>query len=239
MEQKTVFTRKYVTQEVSKTLLPILKSNGFATGESNTNWRHISCRVDVVGIEIIPAAKARQWGGKGVALGISAGVFFDYIPSLFSPNVERDESRLLPSFAECHIRLTPFTRRPKRNVPNNIWQIESEDSIKNTCEEISSIVEDVVLPWFKRWDSIDKLLEFLDSEEEKDEKWGRTWGFGRKGSPVRDAILGFVALKAGRGSIAKHHLSQALSKGNLAALAGRPSILEDIRAAFARADIET
>ncbi len=59
--------------------------------------------------------------------------------------------------------------------------------------------------WFLRWQELDSVLGFLLSEDADD----TTWGHGAASSPVREYLIGYLALEAGRGRVARQHLTKA------------------------------
>lgn len=242
-----IFRNHKATQAISKkkaklfitrTLWSILKKKGFKTFTKTTAWRHKKCRVDVVTAQFFPISKTQKWAIEKSSFGIYAGSYFDFIPSIYSPFINRSNaSNPLPRDTECPIRFSLYRQsRLSSKTPRNLWFIDdTEESLREAHEDIVSAINQELLPWFDRWDSLESVLALLETEEEKENNYGKTWGFGGLKSPVRHCLAGFVALELGDYTTALNHLNIALTKGSLADISGNANIINEIESAIEKA----
>jgi len=224
---------------VRRAVQPLLEECGFAFGTTKTAWRYSEKRIDVFSIETFPAAKLLKWNLPPRSFALAAGCFFPFTPCFFSPSVKSDnQGRLMPAYTECHIRFTPYKLlHQSSSAHRNIWSLDGTEGERDgVLADVVQTVSTAIVPWFERCHPLDQVLKFLEVSDETENAYGKTWGFGRIGSPLRHALTGFVALECGDFYTARHHLSMALAKGTLAHLSGRADFDDILRAALSRAE---
>ena len=92
----------------------------------------------------------------------------------------------------------------------SIWAIKKDG--RNLAWCISDVAQQIpsALAWFERLGDRQEVLRILSQD---DEEMSRLWGFGRKPSPNRSYLTGYVALAVGDEQLAEKELENAVASG--------------------------
>ena len=121
--------------------------------------------------------------------------------------------KLVPQEYECQFRgrLTRSFEQPELKQ-KSIWYIDpGEKYLGWAFTDVENLVVTIAIPWFDRFANPEYPIQVLLNE---DEDMNKLWGFGRNPCPSRHYMTGYLALNAGRLSLANFHLSQALSSSS-------------------------
>lgn len=228
-----------VERALSDSLTPLLQDRGFDTFERRTAWKHHAKRIDVLQIEFFNPGMQRKWGTTPYSFSLAAGCFFPFIPALSVPHVPKGErGLLLPDVPTCHVRTTPHKGIAQKEceIPN-VWYVDPQGKYLTVAvRDARSVVAERILRWFDKFSDPPALLNLLLSKDERVSDPGSCWGFGKKESPVRNALTGFAALEVGQWTLAAQSLAAVLTKGGLSNLAGTNTIDRDLRRGIADAN---
>jgi hypothetical protein len=78
--------------------------------------------------------------------------------------------------------------------------------------------------WFERFGTLAAIVELLCDADEELEGEDPCYGFGRKGSPVRNLYLGFAAALSGDRELACKALAASMSSGGFRKLSGSDEV---------------
>jgi hypothetical protein len=227
---------KTVEKALEDALWPLLKAHGFDAFKGRTAWRHQEKKIDVVEIQFFSKSQARKLGITPYSFALPVGCFFSFIPSYGTARLADQNGVLLPEEVWCHLRKAPSkTLKQSECKMTGVWYIDPFGKyLERAVTDVKHIIEVDILPWLDRFDRLEEVLRTL-LEDEEDQRI-RGWGFGRKDSPLRFYLIGFVALKLQQWQLALDALQQALGTGSRPALAGNNEVNEHIRRAIARAE---
>jgi hypothetical protein len=125
---------------------------------------------------------------------VNLGEWLSYVPP-HAGEVKQVDGRLLPEEYKCHFksRLRNQLAQPPMEQ-DDIWFIADDGS--NVTEAVVDAAASLRerLTWFERFRNPEEVLDFLLRAEEET---GETWGFGAKGSPVRNYMIGYVSVHLG------------------------------------------
>ena len=196
---------KAVNREIRKFVWPALKAAGFEVFTSRVAWRYTSDRIDVVEFRSFNKYNADILGVTTFSFAVSLGSFLLYVPPQWPPKIK--DGKQLPSEPECHFRGALQCSIQSRIKDKAIWPIEPDGRNVSWC--IQDVLNQLpgALAWFSRLDRKEEVLRVL---LEEDEEMPHLWGFGRKPSPIRSYLSGYVALSLGKEVLAVEKLSEAV-----------------------------
>jgi hypothetical protein len=196
---------KVVNREIRKFVWPALKMAGFEVFTSRVAWRYTSDRIDVVEFRSFNKYNADILGVTTFSFAVSLGSFLLYVPPQWPPKVK--DGQQLPSEPECHFRGALQCSIQSRIKDKTIWPIESDGRNASWCiQDVLNQLPDA-LTWFSRFERKEEVLGIL---LEEGEEMPHLWGFGRKPSPIRSYLSGYVALSLGKEVLAVEKLSEAV-----------------------------
>jgi hypothetical protein len=200
---------KTVNKEIRSVVWAALKDQGFTKRTSRTAWRHWHDSVDVINFQSFNAYNAGVLGCTTYSFAVNLGVWLRYIPSHV---VKERNGQLAPEEYECHLR----RRLKKRLVQHgfdhhDIWLVTEDGSnVGDVVADAAAVIRDEGVVWFDRFRDPEEVLQTLTAE---DEAVDETWGFGRKGSPVRNYMTGYAAVHVGRYDVAVEAFEALLESG--------------------------
>ena len=193
---------KAVTKEIRARIWPLLKEQGFTRFSSRTAWRDSEGQVDVVNFQSFNRYNADVMGVTPFSFSVNLGCYLTYVPPTWPPKTK--EGQLMPQESECNFRgrLSPTVSQPG-SKQSGVWSVDDEG--RN-------------LPW-----SIQDVVGQLRSEVlrvllEDGEDMELLWGFGRRPSPIRSYMTGYVALSMGMQDLAREKLDEAVASKCFTAL---------------------
>lgn len=205
---------KAVNKEIRSRIWPLLKEQGFTRFSTRTAWRDSNGKVDVVNFQSFNRYTADVIGVTPFSFAVNLGCFLTYVPPQWPPRTK--EGKLVPLESECNFRvgLTPTISQPG-NKQGEIWSVDDEG--KNLLWCIQDVVGQLpgVLSWFERLSDRREVLRVL---MEDDEDMNSLWGFGRRPSPIRSYMAGYVALSMGMQEIARQKLEETVASKRFTAL---------------------
>lgn len=213
----TLIPRMEVRRAITNTIGPMLRGQGFESFVGGRSLRYSEQWTDVVEVQFI-----RATGLPGNSPSIHIGRYFNFVPedALSGPTPQKD-GRESPTIERCHLRKTVFkVTRQKETASPNVWFIGSRADYLDACvAELKVATEQEVIPWFRKLDEWDVLLDlFLSGQPDIEGKLADhvmrgTWNFGNYFS--RHVVAGFIALEAGRWAIAASLLNTVLRDGGV------------------------
>ena len=150
-------------------------------------------------------------------------MFLKDAPNPFGGKISRAaDGSLEPDGTVCAIRSQLLrSMRQSSNVPKNVWSVPDDLSgIDLIADNALLAFNGSGLSWFEQFSSLGKVVALLMSANETMEGNASCFGFGRKGSPVRNLYLGFAAAATGDRRTALEALEAAMTKGGFATLSG-------------------
>lgn len=197
---------KTVSKEIRGRIWPLLKAQGFSRFTTRTAWRDADGKVDVVNFQSFNAHNADVLGVTPFSFAVNLGSFLTYVPPQWPPKVKGGQ--LVPDEAECHFR--GHLARTITQVGNQhagVWSVDAQG--RNLLWCIQDVAEQ--LPETFRWfDRLNDRAEVLRVLQEQDEDMQALWGFGRRPSPIRSYLTGYVALSMGLQDLAREKLQEAV-----------------------------
>jgi hypothetical protein len=198
---------KAVSKEIRARVWPLLKSQGFARFSTRTAWRDNDGKIDVVNFQSFNTYNADVLGVTPFSFAVNLGCFLTYVPPRWPPKTK--DGRLVPDEAECHFRRSlSRTIMQAGNKQDGVWSVD--DRGKNLLWCIQDVVEQLpdVFDWFRKLGDRREVLRVL---LEDDEDMKVLWGAGRRPSPNRSYMTGYVALSMGMHDLAREKLQEAVS----------------------------
>lgn len=210
-----------VNAEIKRFIWPVLYAAGFDQFSARTAWRHHRNRIDVLNFQSFNSYDARVIGCTTYSFAVNLGCFFKSISPDYEPHrIKVKAGQLLPREAECH-----FRRRLSRTFKQaelkgrDIWYIDPRGRyLERAIRDVRSLVSRKALPWFDNFAARDYALGVLLNAEQS---MSELWGFGGKGSPARHYFTGYLALEAGRWTLARRHLNLAIASNSFTAVERR------------------
>lgn len=194
----------------SEVWLP-LKEKGFWKFTSRSAWRHSAHQIDVVNFQSFNSYLADGIGSTTYSFALNLGCFITVIPS--KSGTERfkvEKGHPLPPEYGCHFRkkLTKKIQQPEL-ARDDVWYMDPEGGyLRLGIQDARRAVLEEGLSWFEWFTSLDRVYALLRGDEHY---VNGTWGFGVKGSPVRNYLTGYVALALEDYNTAAEALEAALS----------------------------
>lgn len=224
--------RKKLVENIWLQLINELSTVGFIKTSGPYAYRDRGSVIDVLKIDFFEGKLYKQWGISNKSFGVSGGIFLKFSPNPFGGDIkEGTDLHLEPDLTVCAIR--SFFVRESQNlqgIPQYVWPVSDDGLHVNLIiEELGRTIKSDVKKWFDQFSSIEQIVEFFDQEEEQMAGDAPCFGFGRKGSPVRNLYLGFSAAACGKNDIARKALSDSLSKGGFFQLSGSHHVDEEIK----------
>lgn len=143
------------------------------------------------------------------SFAVNLGTYLLYVPPQWPPKKIKNGVPY-PAEYECHFRgrLKPLTTQSHKN--EGVWGIDEKGcnlawSIKDVENQIPT-----ALDWFKR---LENRAEVLRISQEEDEDACKLWGFGRRPSPIRSYLTGYVAMALGKDQLAEKEFESAVASG--------------------------
>lgn len=143
------------------------------------------------------------------------------IPDQF-PNIpiKEKDGVLLPDENRCIFRKHLIKSLTQEEIKErHIWYInDTGDNIEVVMDDVEKILISDGLEWFEKYSCIDVALDTLLNKEED---LNGTWGFGRKGSPIRNFAGGYIAYSLQKYDVAVEMLDKAIKSGCFGAIEER------------------
>ncbi|MBJ7313194.1 hypothetical protein ACFOLJ_24770 [Rugamonas sp. CCM 8940] len=207
--------------DVRKPVLQVLEApllaHGFARFKGAAAWRHGERWVDVVEVQFI-----KTHGASPHSPSLHVGRYFNFVPEdAIGGPVPQAQGRNLPPPELCHFRKTVYRPGVPAGTPlGNIWQIGAAgEGMADCLQDIASVAEGSILPWFDWLDDLDQVLRLLlsgasDIEGRSDDPlmrgtWNHSSSFGRH------VLTGLVACQLGQWSLALERLEPVRALGGI------------------------
>lgn len=231
--------RKKLVENIWLQLINELSTIGFIKTSGSYVYRDRGSVIDVLKIDFFEGKLYKQWGISNKSFGVSGGIFLKFAPNPFGGDIKAGADLTLePDLTVCAIR-SFFVRESQslQGIPQYVWPV-SEDglNVNLIIQELGKTITSDVKKWFDQFSSIEKIVEFFDQAEEEMTGDAPRFGFGRKGSPVRNLYLGFSAAACGKNDIARRALSDSLSKGGFFQLSGSHHVDDQIKQMLLKLD---
>ena len=198
-----------VNRSIRTQIWPLLRRAGFNSTTARSAWRHELDRIDVVNFQSFNSYNASVMGVTTFSFAVNLGTYLLYVPPQWPPKKIKN-SVPYPAEYECHFRgrLKPSTTQFHNN--EGVWGIDEEGS--NLAWSIKDVANEIpmALDWFKRLENRAEVLRIL---QEEDEDTFKLWGFGRRPSPVRSYLTGYVAMALGKDELAEKEFEAAVASG--------------------------
>jgi Domain of unknown function (DUF4304) len=204
---------KIVNREIRACIWPLLRTAGFSAFSARTAWRYNDETIDVLNFQSFNRYNADVIGVTPFSFCVNLGCYLNYVPPTHAPRSKK--GRTTPIECECQFRarLTPNLQQSAAVYArsNRIWSVDEQGLNVAWC--IGDVENQIpaALEWFSRLEGKEQVLRTLI---EDDERMSDLWGFGRKGSPRRVYLVGYVALSMGKNALAKEYLAKAVESGH-------------------------
>lgn len=200
---------KTVNRSIRTQIWPLLMKAGFGSTTSRTAWRHESDRVDVVNFQSFNSYNAGVMGVTTFSFAVNLGTYLRYVPPQWPPKKIKDGVPY-PAEHECQFRsrLSPSITQSHEN--DGVWGIDERGLNLAWCiNDVASQIP-TALEWFSRLGNREEVLRILLEEEES---MSSLWGFGRRPSPIRSYLTGYVAMAVNDYHLASRELKAAVDSG--------------------------
>ena len=197
---------KAVSKEIRGRAWPLLKAAGFSRFTTRTAWRDSGGKVDVFSFPSYNAYNASVLEVTPFSFSVNLGSFLTYVPPRWPPKAK--DGHLMPDEAECQFRCRlPQTITQPGNKYDEVFSVDAEG--RNLLWCIQDVAEQLpdALAWFARLRDRSEVLRILCDE---DEDMNVLSGVGRRPSPVRSYLSGYVALSLGQKELAREKLQEAV-----------------------------
>lgn len=224
--------RSKVVAHLWGALQPSLAAQGFLRTAGPHAYRDHDATIDVLKIEFFDVSTHRVWGTSSHSFGISCGVFLKFAPNPFGGRIPQGaDGSLEPDGTVCAIRTHLFRKlHQSQSVPKNVWSIAADLSdLAAAASDVKQVFESQAVRWFANFATARDIAEVLRSADERMDGDAPCFGFGRKGSPVRNLYLGFSAAFCGDDETGREALVASMSKGGFAQLSGSTAVDELVR----------
>jgi len=205
---------KTVSKEIRRRIWPLLKEHGFTRFSSRTAWRDSDGKIDVINFQSFNKYNADVMDVTPFSFAVNLGCFLTYVPPKWPPKTK--DGHIVPHEAECNFRrcLRRALVQPG-NKQDGVWSVDDHGKNLLWCiQDVAGQLPDV-LGWFKRLGDRDEVLRLL---LEDDEDMDVLWGVGRRPSPNRSYMTGYVALSMGMQDLAREKLEEAVASNCFTAL---------------------
>lgn len=184
-----------------------LKEQGFIKFTTRNAWRYNIDTIEVINFQSLNSYLAGSLGCTTYSFSVNLGIYFSQIPHT---NIKVKEGYLVPEEYDCLFRrsLTKSLRQSgfKRK---DIWFIStSGDNLELVIDDVKEVLTDDGLKWFGKYSDMNAVIETLLNEEEN---LDGTWGFGRKSSPNRNFLCGYIAYFLQKYELASVMLENAIN----------------------------
>jgi hypothetical protein len=200
---------KVVNRAIRGHVWPLVKEAGFNSTTSRTAWRHSADKVDVVNFQSFNRYNADVLGVTTFSFAVNLGCYLLYVPPQRPPKKITD-GQPYPAEYECHFRgsVRPTVFQARTN--EGIWAIDQNGDNLAWC--LNDVAKQLphVLAWFDRLNDRNEVFRILLEDEEQT---ARLWGFGRRPSPIRSYLTGYVAMALGKNEIAEREFESAVASG--------------------------
>jgi hypothetical protein len=200
---------KSVNRSIRSQIWPLLEEAGFSSRTSRSAWRHQRDRVDVVNFQSFNSYTAGVMGVTSFSFAVNLGTYLRYVPPQW-PAKKIKDGVPFPAESECQFRgrLRPLISQSHKN--DGVWGVDVRGSNLAWCiNDVASQIP-AVLAWFKRFESREEVLRILLGE---DESMPDLWGFGRRPSPIRSYLTGYVAMAVNDDQLANREFKAAVASG--------------------------
>ena len=205
---------KSVNRSIRAQIWPLLKGEGFTATTSRSAWRHHLNRIDVVNFQSFNSYNAGVMGITTFSFAVNLGAYLLYVPPQWPPKKIKDGVPY-PAEYECQFRgrLEPSMDQALKSA--GVWSIDEKGS--NLAWAMTDVAKQIptALDWFARLDDRAEVLRIL---QEEDEDMLKLWGFGRRPSPLRAYLTGYVAMSLGKDKLADREFEAAVASGRFANL---------------------
>ena len=203
---------KTVNRLIRELVRPLLKEKGFVTFTARSYWRHKPDRIEVINFQSWNWYNAEVMHITTYSFAVNLGIYFLAIPGYLQFIKEKD-GRLLPAEYQCHFRYRPNKAlvQPECRYPD-LWYIDPEgEYLGPAVKDARDAIMGDGLAWFDRLSDKTAVLRILLEDEEVSPGVG--WGFGRRPSPKRSLLTGYIALDLGERALALAALREAFASG--------------------------
>ena len=188
-----------------------LKENGFWKFTSRSAWRHAGHQIDVVNLQSFNSYLAEGIGSTTYSFAVNVGCLITLVPVESGTRLFKVEGgRLLPPEYGCHFR-KQLTKKIQQTelARGDVWYVDPEGKyLEPAIQDARRAILDEGLPWFHTFSNLEDVYNLLIGDEHY---VNGTWGFGVKGSPIRNYLTGYVALALENFNVAAEALEAALS----------------------------
>jgi hypothetical protein len=185
-------------------IVPILAKNGFSDFRKVRSARIRADRFEIVQYEFFTAATHREWSTTPFSFGISAGIYLKFVPPLRGEWDDPD----LPGDTDCQVRCSLYKSIKQHPKVRNLWILEKDlSNFDSVLADAARMIEEKLIPWFQSLGTTQQLLHLFLEGEERIDGADNTFGFGRKGSPIRNVLTGLTALETKDYGLAEKYLA--------------------------------
>lgn len=204
---------KIVNKAIKKTIWSFLKEQGFSNFTTRNAWRFNQDRVEVVNFQSFNSYLAESLGCTTYSFGVNLGIYFIDIPNEIPNNpIKEKDGCILPEEYRCHFRKNLYkSLNQKEFNRQDIWFIDSSgNNIDLAMNDVKEMLISDGFKWFEKYSNMDEVLKTLLNDVEE---VNGTWGFGRKDSPSRNYISGYIAYFLKEYGLAFQLLEKARNSG--------------------------
>ena len=195
----------HINALIRQYLKPVLKKAGFTQFTTRSAWRYHNQRIDVFRFQV---HKASNPFGRDAdqSFSLELGCMLDYIPCITTKEpVRMVQNEPRPEIFHCTFQRTlqgPVSCRPLGQPYT--WRLPAHSgALREALQNVADQLQSEGFFWYQQFDDPRFVLDFLSSPEERKDG---TWGYGRAGTPVRQFLVGFAAIRAGYYELAKESL---------------------------------
>ena len=198
-----------VNRHIRGVVWPILRDHKFTTFTARSAWRRHELGVDVVNFQSFNRYLADAVGCSTFSFAVNLGISLACIPA--DHTVPTRAGVACPEEYACHIRRRVNSTLPTLPQHPDIWLVSDDEAQCEATVQASALeLVETALPWFDAFR--DPAAVYGMMREERQPPDALTQLPGAFGSPIRNIVTGYVALRVGEREQAELHLRQALAK---------------------------
>jgi len=196
-----------VSKEIKKLIKPYLTQQGFVKSSGRTFWKHDEEVIFVVNFQSYNSYHAETMGVTTFSFAVNFGLYWKSFPT--HTRIKEKDGLLFPLESSCDIRhsLCKGIRQAETRF-KTVWYVnENGDNMDAVLDDALTAIKTTMPGWFEKFSNKQQCIYYLQTEEEN---MDGTWGFGRKDSPARNLLIGYLAHWSGNRILAKTSLEKVL-----------------------------
>jgi hypothetical protein len=177
---------RVINRRISQIVWPELRRHGFETS-GRSAWRSSRGKTDVVTFWALGNYAAGVYRTTPFSFKVQLGIWLPYVVAWDTTDEANGEPQR-PDESACPLRRSLLPpEHLRRGNDAAVWHLaEHGGDIESVVDSAGHAIKTEGMPWFARFEDPQEVLRTFQDD---DENMYETWGFGRKGSPVRERFI--------------------------------------------------